>query len=280
MAKETLQEIAEIMESNRGIGGSHSARREASFEDWDNSLDDSDSSYWEEYLSGPDDDQLEAHYEQAAPFEGEEYDEELLGLTEEPMQLHPQGVQGPWKSGIVLDWHTVDSKCVGENEFGHPIFETTRSEVGDLLYRFKYKNDQTALAPLVEVAAKYLEKAKSRFNLIVPVPSSNTARKFQPTVLIAQGIAKLLSVAVAVDAIAKTCPTPQLKAIHAPEKRQQILAGVHTADPTKLAGKSILLVDDLYRSGATMAAVTKVAYDQGKASAVYAFALTRTRINQ
>jgi hypothetical protein len=50
--------------------------------------------------------------------------------------LHPQGVRGPWKAGIVLDWHTVECQVIGENEFGHPIFDTQRSEIGELLYRF------------------------------------------------------------------------------------------------------------------------------------------------
>lgn len=282
MTKETLQEIAEIMQSNRGISGSPSARHEETeeYEDWSESLDDNESSYWEDFLGGPDDDQIVAYNERAAVYDDEGYDESPLELVEEPMQLHPQGVRGPWKSGIVLDWHTIDSKCVGENEFGHPIFETTRSELGELLYRFKYKNDQAALAPLVEAAARYLEKAKDRFRLLVPVPPSNLARKDPPTILIAQGIGKLLSIEVVTDAIRKTVSTPQLKSVHDPEKRQELLAGAHVADPDKLNGKSILLVDDLYRSGATMAAITKVAYDQGKVSAVYVFALTRTRVNQ
>jgi hypothetical protein len=40
--------------------------------------------------------------------------------------LCPQGVKGPWKAGIVLDWHTLASQVIGENEFGHPIFDTQR----------------------------------------------------------------------------------------------------------------------------------------------------------
>ena len=38
--------------------------------------------------------------------------------------------------------------------------------------------------------------------------------------------------------------------------------------------------DDLFRSGATMNAVTSALYDQGHARDVYALALTRTRSRQ
>lgn len=61
------------------------------------------------------------------------------------MELHPQGIEGPWKAGIVLDWHTIDSHCIGENEFGYPIFDTTYSNIGELLNRFKYPKDEHSI---------------------------------------------------------------------------------------------------------------------------------------
>jgi len=45
-----------------------------------------------------------------------------------------------------------------------------------------------------------------------------------------------------------------------------------------VAGKAVLLFDDLFRSGATLNAVTRVLYEQGQCSDVYALALTRTRM--
>lgn len=39
----------------------------------------------------------------------------------------------------------------------------------------------------------------------------------------------------------------------------------------------ILLFDDLYRSGATMNAITEVLYDEGYADDIYALTITRTR---
>jgi predicted amidophosphoribosyltransferase len=51
-------------------------------------------------------------------------------------------------------------------------------------------------------------------------------------------------------------------------------------DRTQVQGRRILLFDDLYRSGATMNAITAALYDEGAAADVFALTITRTRSNQ
>jgi predicted amidophosphoribosyltransferase len=45
----------------------------------------------------------------------------------------------------------------------------------------------------------------------------------------------------------------------------------------RTSGKNLLLFDDLYRSGATVSAITELLKSQGKAKAVYLLTLTETR---
>jgi competence protein ComFC len=91
--------------------------------------------------------------------------------------LCPQGVKGPWKAGIILDWHTVASQVIGENEFGHPIFDTQRSEIGELLYRFKYRSDRAALTKMLRLCNDYLSRhAAGKFEIVLPVPRRIIAR--------------------------------------------------------------------------------------------------------
>lgn len=70
-----------------------------------------------------------------------------------------------------------------------------------------------------------------------------------------------------------------MKDIYEYEKRVGLLEGAFNFNikSNVLEGKSILLFDDLFRSGATMNAVSKVLYEQGKAQEVYVLTLTRTR---
>lgn len=74
--------------------------------------------------------------------------------------------------------------------------------------------------------------------------------------------------------------THELKSVQDPEEREEILFGSMRVDSGQIKGRSVLLVDDLYRSGATMTAATNIVLEQGGAKFVYVFAITRTRVHQ
>jgi len=195
------------------------------------------------------------------------------------MKLHPQGIKGPWKTGMVLDWHTISSQMIDSNEFGHPIFETIRSEIGELLYQFKYRNDQNALKNILNVTIEYLgDKIADKIDLIIPVPPSSHGRTV--TKQIAQGLANGLRVEFSGTALTKCKNTQELKSVTDPEIRKEILDNALKANKVEVDGKSVLLVDDLYRSGATLTAAAQAITNQGGAKTVYVLAITRTRVHR
>jgi len=61
------------------------------------------------------------------------------------------------------------------------------------------------------------------------------------------------------------------------DARAKLLADAFQVDRTKVEARHVLLFDDLYRSGATMNAVSHVLKASGKAAKVYVLALTMTR---
>lgn len=93
---------------------------------------------------------------------------------------------------------------------------------------------------------------------------------------IAQGISTRLGIPVH-DVVQKAPTAKELKDVFDYHERLKLLANAHSVTSTDLRGKSVLLVDDLYRSGATLNAVTASLTSQGEVREVYAFCPTRTR---
>ena len=60
------------------------------------------------------------------------------------VETNPRSLRGPWTAGFALDWHTLGSTFIGNDPFGHPMFETKRPPVGELLYQLKYGRTHTA----------------------------------------------------------------------------------------------------------------------------------------
>jgi len=191
-------------------------------------------------------------------------------------KIKPMRIPGRWREGYVLDFHTVSSTYLGYDEYGHEIFETIRSDVGELLFRLKYRSDTAVIDELAETLADFLRSWNPGVTVLIPVPPSR-ARSQQPVNLIAKALAVKIGVTLAPTGVARVKEMPELKNVYAYDERLRLLEGAHGVEPSVVRGQTVLLFDDLYRSGATMNAITAALYDEGKAKDVYALAVTRTR---
>ena len=189
---------------------------------------------------------------------------------------NPMKITGAWYQGYVLDYHTLSSDFIGHDEFGNPMFDTRRTEVGELLYQLKYKRITDALAALVELVATFVRQWSPSVDGIVTVPPTRI-RRSQPVVELATGLGKSLDLPVFDGFVRNVKNAKEIKNVFDYKERFKLLDGAYKVLDQSLSGKSVLLFDDLYRSGATLNAVTKTLYDHGKCSTVYALALTRTR---
>lgn len=193
------------------------------------------------------------------------------------LKINPTDLYGAWTRGWALDVHTTASVFLGYDEQGHARYDTTRSPLGELLYQLKYRGQDLA-DQVAEVIAGFLTNLPNvlaRIDLIVPAPPS-TVRPRQPVVQVAGNVGRRLGKPVAKNSVRKTRDTPGLKDIHDPEVRREILHGAFELERNQVNGKGVLLIDDLYRSGATANAVTLALYAAG-ATRVYFLAATRTR---
>ncbi|MGH9320534.1 MAG: ComF family protein [Vicinamibacteria bacterium] len=188
----------------------------------------------------------------------------------------PVRIPGRWREGYALDLHTVQSTFLGDDEYGRARFDTKRSAVGELLYRLKYKSDLTAARELVEAAVFFVRSWAPPVDLLVPVPASR-ARAVQPLLVVGEPLARELKLKFSPSSVRRIGERPELKDVYEYDERFRLLSGLHQADRAIVSGRKVLLFDDLFRSGATMNAITAALFDQGGASEVYALTLTRTR---
>ncbi len=70
--------------------------------------------------------------------------------------IHPIKVSGRWREGFALDHHIVSSTYLGDDDYGHPMFDTKRTELGELLYRLKYTSDASVVDELANTAGQFV----------------------------------------------------------------------------------------------------------------------------
>lgn len=193
------------------------------------------------------------------------------------MRVNIKEIKGPWKKGFVLDRHTISSIHLGYNEFGRSVYDTVRSDVGEAMYRLKYRNDKRQVAPLVDTFVQYLGHLYSTIGFIVTMPPSKV-RPIQPIVLLAQGVALRLRKPYFDNILVKIGHTPPMKDFHnKPEKIAALTATIGFVDSITNNGRwDVLVLDDLFDSGASLEVATKVLSTYHKVNDIYVGAFTKT----
>ncbi|MBN9560954.1 MULTISPECIES: ComF family protein [unclassified Mesorhizobium] len=194
------------------------------------------------------------------------------------MQVQLKKLEGSWDTGYALHKHTLSSVYLGDDEYGHPRFDTTRSEPGESLYQLKYRGDWDQVKTLAAQVKTSLLPLFGKIGLIIPMPAS-TVRARQPVNEIATELGRLTDTPVFDNIIVKAPAaqgSPQLKNLHGREEKDAALQGRFSINPaiTNEGCWNALLLDDLFDTGATMDAVSKTLRTYKKINQVYAASLT------
>jgi ComF family protein len=114
-------------------------------------------------------------------------------------------------------------------------------------------------------------------DVVVPVPLSGLRKRtrgYNQAELLAKGVASGLGLPLQRDAVARTRHTaPQARSTDA-EARRRNVEGAFMCRPQVVAGRRVLLLDDVTTTGATLAACAAALKEQGAAS-VLALAFAR-----
>jgi len=140
----------------------------------------------------------------------------------------------------------------------------------ELVLQFKHA-DRTDLAPaLGRWLARIAAPIATPESVLVPVPLHWTrllSRRYNQSALVAQHAARTLGIALCPDALIRRRRTRPLDG-HSRDARFAALQGAiapHPGRKPQIAGRPILLVDDVMTSGATLAAATEALMTAGAA---------------
>jgi predicted amidophosphoribosyltransferase len=186
-------------------------------------------------------------------------------------------IVGSWKKGYAFSIHTLKSEHIGDDQYGRPRFNTTRSPMGQCLYEVKYHQDTSSVNRIIDLLSKDddFRKFVESIDVILPVPPSNKNRRWQPVILVAQEIARIFRKDMRQDILASS-NSEEVKNLDTEEKYDRIKKSIAVE---KLLDKSqkILIFDDVFDSGSTLLAISDALIENGYEN-IFVFALTKTRV--
>jgi ComF family protein len=148
----------------------------------------------------------------------------------------------------------------------------------DLVHALKYSYHSTLASPMGELMARYLQGTPLMADVLVPVPlhpRRQRTRGYNQSFLLAQQVSRRLGLPLAAASLVRRRDTPpQARAAEADARRRNV-AGAFDCRPGNVAGRRVLLVDDVTTTGATLDACARVLLTQGGASSVWALTFAR-----
>ena len=191
------------------------------------------------------------------------------------MKVNLKQIQGPWNQGWVLDKHMLRSTFLGNDEQGHPKFDSHRTEVGEATFQLKYRSDLSQANRLAEAVAEHIYPKLDHVGFIVPMPAS-TQRPFQPVTAVAQSLGRIVSRPVFERILLKSRPRQPLKDLPTKSEKVDAISGSFSIGNqiVKEGAWNVLLIDDLFHTGATMEAACASLRTYAKVKNVYVAALT------
>lgn len=131
--------------------------------------------------------------------------------------------------------------------------------VQEMIHRLKYKNEGFIGKALGLYFGERLQESDflQSIDYILPIPihkSKRRTRNYNQSALLAEGISKVSSIPFSDKIIAKYAKTPSQTNKTREERIENLKNTFTIVSPEKIAGKHVLLVDDILTTGATLEA--------------------------
>lgn len=171
-------------------------------------------------------------------------------------------------TGIPFQHEFGDRVVSAEAIANPPAYRRARAAVlhdgiaRQLVQKLKY-GDQTELAPWM---ARWMRRAGAQLiadcDIVVPVPLHRgryLARRYNQSAELARSVARASGLAFEPGALARVRPTRRQVGLTAPQRQTNMRGAFRVPEAAEIlvAGRDVLLIDDVYTTGATVTAATK-----------------------
>jgi predicted amidophosphoribosyltransferase len=129
-----------------------------------------------------------------------------------------------------------------------------RTAVGQVVYEAKYQKDTDAAAELVQRLTDFIKRhpAYHTADMLIAVPPSHPGKWSLANLLVGQ-LTSLVNIRDGSAYVRKTRPTFPMKDIETEEEKfDNIRNAFEVTDTQRIRGKGVILLDDIYHSGATL----------------------------
>jgi ComF family protein len=151
-----------------------------------------------------------------------------------------------------------------------------REPASGIIHKLKYDGLFALAKPLAQIMASAWPEWENKPDVIVPIPlhrRRQRQRGFNQSALLAFHLGPQVNISVNGQALNRVKPTiPQIGLN--PVERLENVRDAFSANAQQVTNKQILLIDDVYTTGATMAAAAGALLDSG-AAGVSAYCLAR-----
>lgn len=148
-----------------------------------------------------------------------------------------------------------------------------------LIHRFKYDRKVHLAHPLTLLANEALSSfaLSSGAELLFPVPLHRQRlreRGFNQAILLGRPLSKMWRIPLVVNNLRRTRRTEPQVTLSAAERQANVRGAFSLADPAAVRGKKVILLDDVYTTGSTVAECSRV-LRKGGAEEVYIITVAR-----
>jgi len=180
-------------------------------------------------------------------------------------------------------WTGSDALCGGCITH-HPYFTrgfyvfSFEGPLREAVHAFKFGGRIDVGRALMHMGQKKIESFSDAFDLVIPVPVTSARLKkrgFNQSFIIAGEISRITGAPVDYGTLIKVKETEDQYKLSKAERKRNIRGAFALVDARPLAGKRLLLVDDLYTTGNTAREACRI-LSRTKAKEVLFFALART----